>query len=89
VIQPQRIGRYLSLDENGYVISDVAADRVGAVWQPLVTFVRDALMERKGVRSVYLRGSIPRGLAMENVSDADFICPTPTSTRPMPSWREW
>ena len=30
-------------------------------------------MKRHCVRSVYVRGSIPRGLAIENVSDADFI----------------
>jgi len=71
--QPQRIGRYLSLDAGGYVTPDVAADRIGAIWQPLVAFVRDALMDRNGVRAVYLRGSIARGLAIENVSDADFI----------------
>jgi uncharacterized protein len=73
VIHPQRIGRFLETDEFGYVKPDVAIERVGAVWSPLVAFVRDALISRQGVRSVYLRGSIPRGLAIENVSDADFF----------------
>jgi hypothetical protein len=73
VIQPQRIGRYLGVDECGYVKPDVANDRIGTVWRPLVEFVTDALMNRHGVRSVNLRGSIPRGLAIENVSDADFM----------------
>jgi hypothetical protein len=73
VIQPQRLGRFLSVDEFGYVKPDVSLDRIGAVWKPLVAFVSDALMNRRGVRSVYLRGSIPRGLAIENVSDADFF----------------
>jgi predicted nucleotidyltransferase len=73
VIQPQRIGRYLSVDECGYVKPDIAADRVGTIWEPLVNFVRDGLMDRRAVRSVYLRGSIPRGLAIEGLSDADFI----------------
>lgn len=73
MIQPRRIGRFLSVDEFGYVEPDVAIDRIGAVWKPLVAFVSDALMNRPGVRSVYLRGSIPRGLAIENVSDADFF----------------
>jgi hypothetical protein len=73
VIELQRIGRFLNIDELGYVQPDVAIDRIGAIWEPLVVFVRDALMNRRGVRSVYLRGSIPRGLAIENVSDADFM----------------
>jgi hypothetical protein len=73
VIAPQRIGRYLSVDECGYVKPDVANDRIGTIWLPLVAFVSDALMNRHGVRSVYLRGSVPRGLAIENVSDVDFV----------------
>ena len=73
MIKPQRIGRYLSLDEVGYVKPDVAAHRIGEIWKPLVAFVREVLMNRNGVSSVYLRGSIARGLAIENVSDVDFI----------------
>ncbi len=73
MIQPQRIGRYLGIDQSGHVKPDVAIDRIGTIWKPLVAFVSDALMNRHGVRSVYLRGSIPRGLAIENISDADFM----------------
>lgn len=73
MIEPQRIGRYLGLDANGCVEPDVSADLIEPRWLPLVAFVRDTLMARKSVRSVYLRGSIARGLAIENVSDADFI----------------
>jgi len=73
MIQPQRIGRFLGVDQFGYVQPDVAIDLVAEAWKPLIAFVTDALMKRQGVGSVYLRGSIPRGLAVENVSDADFI----------------
>jgi hypothetical protein len=34
---------------------------------------RRVCAKRHGVRSVYIRGSIPRGLAIENISDADLI----------------
>jgi uncharacterized protein len=73
MIEPRRIGRFLETDSLGYVQADVAIDHIGSVWRPLVEFVAGALMSRHGVRAVYLRGSIPRGLAIENVSDADFI----------------
>jgi hypothetical protein len=73
MILPQRIGRFLVTDQFGYVQPDVAVDRVGDTWKPLVDFVSQALMRRQGVRSVYVRGSIPRGLAIEFISDADFI----------------
>jgi hypothetical protein len=73
IIQPRRIGRFLTVDEFGHVQPDVAIGRVGGTWKPLVEFVVQSLMKRRGVRSVYVRGSIPRGLAIENVSDADYI----------------
>ncbi len=73
MIRPQRMGRFLPVDESGHVQPDVAGDRINGRWKPLVDFVSRALIDRHGVRSVYIRGSIPRGLAIENVSDADFI----------------
>jgi hypothetical protein len=73
VIQPRRIGRYLTVDRFGYVQPDVALDLIGETWKPLVDFVTRSLMNRRDIHSVYLRGSIPRGLAIENVSDADFV----------------
>lgn len=73
MIQPRRIGRFLFADELGYVRPDVAVERIGEAWRPLVQFISRSLMARQGVRSVYIRGSIPRGLAIEDVSDADFI----------------
>ena len=73
LIQPQRLGRFLVADKFGYVQPDVAIERVDGTWKPLVDFVSRAVMKRPGVRALYVRGSIPRGLAIENVSDADFI----------------
>lgn len=73
MILPQRIGRFLAVDGSGHVLPDVAVDLIDGGWKPLVEFVTAALMKRQGVGSVYIRGSIPRGLAVENVSDADFI----------------
>lgn len=73
MIEPRRIGRFLKTDRLGYIQPDVAIDLIGDVWRPLVDFVVNALMNRNSVRAVYIRGSIPRGLAIENVSDADFI----------------
>jgi hypothetical protein len=73
MIQPQRIGRFLTVDDHGYIQPDVSIDRIDRTWKPLVEFVVRSLMTRSEVLSIYIRGSIPRGLAVENVSDADFI----------------
>ncbi len=73
MIEPQRIGRYLSVDKFSHIQPDVAIDLIANAWKPLVEFVVRSLMKRQGVTSVYIRGLIPRGLAIENVSDVDFI----------------
>ena len=73
MIEPQRIGRYLSVDKFSHIQPDVAIDLTANAWKPLVEFVVRSLMKRQGVTSVYIRGLIPRGLAIENVSDVDFI----------------
>jgi uncharacterized protein len=73
MIEPRRIGRYLLTDRLGYVQPDVSIDLISQVWKPLVDFVVEALINRVDVRAVYIRGSIPRGLAIEKLSDADFI----------------
>jgi hypothetical protein len=73
MIEPRRFGRFLAADKFGYVQPDVALERIDRKWRPLVDVVARALMQRGGVRSVYVRGSIPRGLSIEHVSDADFI----------------
>ena len=87
--QPQRIGRFLIVDNFGYVKPDVTIDLVDNTWKPLVDFVTRCLMKRQGVRSVYIRGSIPRGLAIENVSDADFIYFSESiSMRRITIWKE-
>jgi hypothetical protein len=73
MIEPRRFGRFLAADKFGYVQPDVALERIDRKWRPLVDSVARAVMLRGGVRSVYVRGSIPRGLSIEHVSDADFI----------------
>jgi uncharacterized protein len=73
MIEPRRFGRFLAADKFGYVQPDVALERIDRKWRPLVDIIARALMRREGVRSVYVRGSIPRGLSIESVSDADFI----------------
>jgi hypothetical protein len=73
MIQPQRIGRFLKTDEKGFIIPDVSLEQVSPDYLPVLNFVSRALMDSGKVRSVYLRGSVPRGLAIPFLSDADFM----------------
>ncbi|RYZ99142.1 MAG: hypothetical protein EOP11_19820 [Proteobacteria bacterium] len=71
-MKPQRIGRYLTTDEHGFLLPDVAIENMKSPWREAVDFVTGALLAR-GAKAVYLRGSVPRGLAIEGVSDLDFL----------------
>ncbi len=73
MIEPKRIGRFLKIDDEGFVIPDVSLGSIGEEWKPVVDFISHALMESADVSSVYIRGSIPRSLAISGISDADFI----------------
>lgn len=73
MIEPRKIGRFLELDHLGLVKPDVDLSLIGPSWKPVVKAVTQFLMKTEKVSSVYIRGSVPRGLAIENISDVDFI----------------
>lgn len=76
MISPKKIGRFLEIDENGFILPDVKLEAIDPKWMSLVMFVKNQILQTKKVSSIYIRGSIPRGLAQSGYSDADFLCIT-------------
>lgn len=76
MIKPKRLGRFLQVDSKGFIVPDVSLASIQPHWRPLVDHATKRLMAIPGVTAVYIRGSIPRGLAQDGYSDADFLCPT-------------
>lgn len=74
MISPKKIGRFLEVDENGFILPDVKLEAIDPQWMSLVTFVKNEIVQTGKVSSIYIRGSIPRGLAQNGYSDADFLC---------------
>lgn len=74
MISPTKIGRYLKTDENGFILPDVNLAAIDSQWMSLVTFVKNQILQAGEVSSIYIRGSVPRGLAQSGYSDADFLC---------------
>lgn len=68
-------GRFYELDEQGCLINESSLDNAQAPWRKLVDDANDRVMSHFGDRlqSLYLSGSIPRGLAVQDVSDLDLI----------------
>ncbi|MGI0488180.1 hypothetical protein ACN4EK_22290 [Pantanalinema rosaneae CENA516] len=73
LIQP--LGRWMATDADGYLVNECAWERIQAPWHDLVSDLRHACINQWGDRlhSLYLRGSVPRGLAIPEVSDLDSI----------------
>lgn len=68
-------GRFLSVDGNGYLVNDCGLDLIRDRWLDLVLAWQEGCIAtlNSDLVSLYLRGSIPRGLAVENLSDLDGI----------------
>uniref|UniRef100_A0A832M3V1 Nucleotidyltransferase n=1 Tax=Oscillatoriales cyanobacterium SpSt-402 TaxID=2282168 RepID=A0A832M3V1_9CYAN len=62
-------------DSDGYLINECHWDLIQAPWINLVGDLRERCVNLLGDRlhSLYLRGSVPRGLAIPNISDLDSV----------------
>ncbi len=71
--QIKRIGSYLETDEQGHLQPIADAANIARDWQPAVEMLVQAYRGRweGAVHSIYVRGSLPKGLALPDVSDID------------------
>lgn len=69
------IGGYLATDAEGYLIPDGSWDKIQPHWQALVKKIIHFTEQQQdeNLLSLYLRGSVPRGLAVDYVSDLDLV----------------
>lgn len=67
------IGSYLGLDESGYIINPASLEKVQERYLPVIEEVKQEYIKHFGanLHSIYLRGSVAKGEAIENVSDID------------------
>ncbi len=71
----RKYGRTLTSDESGYLINDALAENITPPWSEAVAAGVAIYREAFGpqLRSVYLRGSVARGLAVAGWSDIDLF----------------
>ncbi|KPL58432.1 hypothetical protein [Rossellomorea vietnamensis] len=74
----KEIGRFCPMDANGYLINDSRVEKIGPVFlkvvEEVIVWYQTHLKE--DLHSIYIRGSVPRGLEIEGVSDLDTIAIT-------------
>lgn len=69
----EKLGEYLALDSDGYILNTTKLSAIQSKWKPCVDEIVDEYKKHYGsaVHSVYLRGSVAKGKAIENISDID------------------
>lgn len=72
-MEVRRLGRLVPVDGDGYIVRDVDASHLRPPWDAALADIRAASRDHWGERlhSLYVRGSLPRGFAVEGVSDID------------------
>lgn len=67
------IGSFFQTDVDGFIVNTTSPEKIQSAWLPAVEMVRDAYKKHFGERlhSVYIRGSVAKGEAIDNISDID------------------
>ncbi|HDR7795707.1 TPA: nucleotidyltransferase [Bacillus luti] len=71
----KRIGRFCPTDDEGYIINDSHIDKIQPIFMGGIREIKNTCCEmlQDHLHSVYIRGSIPRGIGMEGIADIDVI----------------
>jgi uncharacterized protein len=75
MIRIKNIGNVAKTDLNGYILNETSWEKVNQNYQSAIHQVVDLVKIgfTHQLHSIYLRGSLPRGLGMEGVSDIDLL----------------
>lgn len=82
-------GTYLKINEDGYIINPCSADLIQDNFRKAAELSVEHIKKkfRNNLYSVYIRGSVARGTAIENVSDIDLFIVT--KEKVLNSYRDW
>ncbi|MDI6533201.1 nucleotidyltransferase [Bacillus mycoides] len=71
----KKIGRFCPVDDEGFIINDAHFNKIQPVFLEVIQEIKDTCCQFlwDDLHSVYIRGSIPRGIGIEGVADVDMI----------------
>lgn len=72
-IDIQPFGSFFEVDSEGYLINPASFEKIQERWKPVIEAYVDVCKELYGddLISIYLRGSVAKGQAIDNISDLD------------------
>jgi len=73
VIKIKPIGSYFEVDKHGYIINPTSQKKIQTQWRSVVDEVLNVYKRiyKTNLLNVYIRGSVAKGQAVENISDID------------------
>ncbi|EJS75789.1 nucleotidyltransferase [Bacillus cereus] len=71
----KKIGLFCLTDDEGYIINDAHIDKIQPTFMEVIQKIKNTCGEmlQEDLHSVYIRGSIPRGIGIEGIADIDLI----------------
>ncbi|ULT59820.1 nucleotidyltransferase [Neobacillus drentensis] len=78
----KNMGRLCPTDTNGYILNDTSINKIQPEFFEVIKIVIEKYQKNLGadLHSIYIRGSVPRGLGIKGVSDLDTIAITNKNT---------
>ncbi len=72
-IEIKPLGSYFDIDTNGFIINPASSEKIQEEWKPVIDAVISAYRHAYGeyLRTIYIRGSVAKGQAVQYVSDID------------------
>ncbi|WP_421378356.1 nucleotidyltransferase domain-containing protein [Bacillus salacetis] len=77
----KEIGYTARADREGFLLNESCWEKVNEKYRPAIDYIVESLTDSFSdeIHSIYLRGSLPRGLGIEGVSDIDLLVVTNVS----------
>ncbi|QTM98853.1 nucleotidyltransferase [Sediminibacillus dalangtanensis] len=74
----KEIGSLCPVDDKGYIINQSDPNKINDKYREVVRLINESCLSvlPNEIHSIYIRGSVPRGLDIEGVSDVDVIIVT-------------
>lgn len=72
-----KIGTLLKTDKEGFLLKQANNNKIKGKWKEAVDYLVKKYLEKIGsekIHSIWIRGSVARGEAIENISDIDSFC---------------
>jgi len=72
-VKIENIGSYFDVDEQGFIINPTSLEKIQSQWKPVIEEVSKVYQDvySENLENVYIRGSVAKGQAVENISDID------------------